>query len=173
MRTSRLLATLLHMLISVGALFLLISSWWMMALPLPSKVFTYRVLPFQLHKNVGMTLFVFTVALLYVRVRHLSGIGLGRGQARRGVQHLLLYGLVFACCLSGYLSSVYSGWATRVWWLFDLPNWGGDNDELNIVFSDIHNWTFYGLIGVMAVHVGVAMWSAFKNEGIIRRMLHF
>jgi len=159
------------MLIAVGALFLLISSWWMMALPLPSDTFTYRVFPFQLHKNVGLTLFVFTVALLYLRVRHLSGIG--RGQARRGAQHLLLYGLVFACCLSGYLSSAYSGWATRVWWLFSLPNWGGDNDELNILFSDIHNWTFYGLLAVIAVHIGVAMLSAFRNEGVIRRMLHF
>lgn len=145
----------------------------MMALPLPSKVFTYRVFPFQLHKNVGLTIFVFTLVLFYLRVRYLSGIGAGHRQTGRQVQHLLLYGLVIACCVSGYLSSAYSGWATRVWWTFDLPNWGGDNDALNIVFSDIHNWTFYGLLAVMAVHVGTAVYSAFRNEGVIRRMLHF
>jgi cytochrome b561 len=139
------MAPLIHALIAVGVFFVLISSWWMMALPLPSKVFTYRAFPFQLHKNVGITV-VFLVAVL-------------------------LYGLVLACCISGYLSSSYSGWRTRLWWLVDLPNWGYDNDELNILYSDIHNWTCYGLLVVIAVHIGNVIYAAFRNEGTARRML--
>lgn len=44
----------MHWLVAIGVFFLFVSSWWMLSLPLPSEDFTYRQLPFQLHKNVGM-----------------------------------------------------------------------------------------------------------------------
>ena len=164
---------ILHALLGVSTFFLLISSWWMMALPLPSEVFTYRAIPFQLHKNVGLTVIVLVVVLLYTKVRYLVSAGSVRSKLRglSLVQHVLLYVLVLACCISGYLSSAYSGWATRVWWLFDLPNWGGDNDELNIFYSDIHSWTTYALLAVTAVHIANAVYHAFRNDGIVRRMI--
>ena len=172
-RTLRSTLPLIHALIAVAVFFVLISSWWMMALPLPSKVFTYRAIPFQLHKNVGLTVVVLVMVLLYARLRYL--ITAGGSQARlKGVslvQHVLLYTLVLTCCLSGYLSSAYSGWATRVWWLFDLPNWGGDNDALNILYGDIHSWTAYGLLGIVVVHVGNAVYHAFRNDRIVHRMI--
>jgi cytochrome b561 len=163
---------LIHAVIAVSIFFLLFSSWWMMALPLPSKVFTYRTFPFQLHKNVGLTVVVLVTVLLYARLRYLLSSG---ARARlRGIsrlQHVLLYALVLICCLSGYLSSAYSGWATRVWWLFDLPNWGSDNDALNILYGDIHAWTSWALLAVMAVHIGNAVYHAFRNDGLVRRMI--
>jgi cytochrome b561 len=163
----------IHALIAVSIFFVLISSWWMMALPLPSRVFTYRAIPFQLHKNVGLTVVVLVVILLYARVRFLLTARTPRSHLRgfSFVQDVLLYALLLACCLSGYLSSAYSGWATRVWWLVDLPNWGGDNDELNILYSDIHSWTYYGLLAVIAVHIGNAVYHAFRNDGVVRRMI--
>jgi cytochrome b561 len=163
---------LIHGLIAVSVFFVLVSSWWMMALPLPSKVFTYRAFPFQLHKNVGLTVVVLVLVLLYARLQYLITV---RNRSRlRGlslVQHVLLYVLVLACSISGYLSSAYSGWATRVWWLFDLPNWGGDNDQLNIFYSEIHSWTTYALLAVIAVHIGNAVYHAFRNDGVVRRMI--
>ena len=163
----------IHALIAVSIFFLLISSWWMMALPLPSKVFTYRAIPFQLHKNVGLTVVVLVVVLLYARLRYLLTAGKSRSRLRglSLVQHVLLYALVLVCCVSGYLSSAYSGWATRVWWLFNLPNWGGDNDALNDFYADIHTWSTYALLAVTVVHVGNAVYHAFRNDGVVRRMI--
>ena len=69
-RDPRAMAPLIHALIAVGVFFVLISSWWMMALPLPSKVFTYRAFPFQLHKNVGITVVFLVAVLLYLRLRY-------------------------------------------------------------------------------------------------------
>ncbi len=40
----------------------------MLALPLPSENFTFRELPFQLHKNIGITIFVVVIYLLAARV---------------------------------------------------------------------------------------------------------
>ena len=165
---------LLHVLLGVSALFLLVSSWWMMALPLPSKIFTYRAYPFQLHKNVGMTMAVVLVVLLYGRLAYLRA---SRGSARPPMpasaiaQSVLLYGLIFACCLSGYLSSVYSGWPTRLWWLVTLPNWGYDNDALNEFYSEIHIWTTYGVVAMMMIHVGTATYRVFRADGSTRWML--
>ncbi len=170
------MAPLIHALIAVAVFFVLISSWWMMALPLPSKVFTYRAFPFQLHKNVGITVVFLVAVLLYLRLKFVLAartLAPARPWMSRSafVQNVLLYGLVLACCISGYLSSSYSGWRTRLWWLVDLPNWGYDNDELNILYSGIHNSTCYLLLVVIAVHIGKVIYNSFRNDGTARRML--
>ena len=169
-------ASVVHVLIAVSTLFLFVSSWWMMALPLPSKVFTYRAFPFQLHKNVGITIALLAGIMGYARVAHMrsrKGAGMtARMPISAVVQDALLYGLVVACVLSGYLSSVYSGWPTRFWWLVNLPNWGYDNDALTEFYAAIPTWTSYGLLVVIGVHIGVAAYNTFRNEGFVRRMLH-
>lgn len=46
-------AVILHWLLAVSILFLFAKSWWMMSLPWGEAV---RGFPFQLHKNLGLTL---------------------------------------------------------------------------------------------------------------------
>ena len=58
---------LLHWLVAASVFFLFISSWWMLSLPLPSSEFIYRELPFQLHKNIGITLFLAVLAMAVTR----------------------------------------------------------------------------------------------------------
>jgi len=165
----------MHVLIAVSAMFLFVSSWWMMALPLPSKIFTYRAYPFQLHKNLGITMVLLVLILLYARLAFMRAAKKAGAKPRVPwwalLQDALLYSLVLICALSGYLSSVYSGWPTRFWWVVTLPNWGSDNDALNDLFGDIHTWTSYGLIAIIAVHIGIATYAAFRNEKFVRRML--
>jgi cytochrome b561 len=167
-------AVFLHWILAVSVFFLFLSSWWMLALPMPSEAFTYRAFPFQLHKNLGITLVLVLALLLYVRFRHRPGpIAVMRPWMRRlaVVDHVILYVLVIACCVSGYLSSSYSGWSTTLWWVVELPNWGYENEELNILYSDIHLWTCWALLAVMAVHISGALYHAFRNDGVVRRML--
>jgi cytochrome b561 len=174
-RKSGAVGPLTHALIAVSVIFVFVSSWSMMALPLPSDVFTYRAFPFQLHKNVGITVVLLVFVMLYLRWAHAraaraSGI---RPRIPMSVtaQNVLLYGLVLVCSVSGYLSSAYSGWATRYWWLMDLPNWGYDNDYLNDLYEAIHNWTSYALLAVIAVHLYAATLNAFSQRTFVRRML--
>ncbi|SRR5690606_27333001 len=166
-------AVVVHWLIAVSIFFLFASSWWMLALPLPSDVFTYREFPFQLHKNVGITLVVLLGLLLYVRTRHRPpALPLQPWMKRVAtLDHVALYVLILAACVSGYLSSSYSGWGTTLWWVVELPNWGYENEELNVLFSDIHLWTCWALLAVAAVHISGAVYHAFRDDGIVRRML--
>lgn len=171
-------AVIIHWVLAVSIFFLFISSWWMLALPLPSENFTYRVLPFQLHKNVGMTLFILLGMLFYIRLRHRPGPDVTMNnkpmQRRLAIaDHVLLYGLIAACCISGYMSSSYSGWDTSLWWLVDLPAWGYENDGLNILYSDIHLWTCWALLAVLAIHISAALYHGFRSDGALKRMTSF
>lgn len=170
-------AVVLHMFLAVSILFLFVSSWWMLGLPLASAEYRFREFPFQLHKNLGITLVAVIFVMLYVRFRHRPQPALKEtlpsGMARLAmIDHVILYTIILACCVTGYLSSSYSGWSTTLWWLVDLPEWGYENEELNILYSDLHLWTCWMLLAVLAVHVSGALYHAFRNDGVIRRMLH-
>ena len=163
----------MHWLVAIGVIFLFVSSWWMLSLPLPSEDFTYRQLPFQMHKNVGITIMVMVVAMVALRIvkkRKQLQIKKSRLERLASLDHLLTYFLIIACCISGYLSSSFSGWETTLWWLVDLPAWSEENDDLNIFFSDIHLWTCWALLAVVAVHIGAALYHAFKNDDVIDKM---
>lgn len=164
-----------HWLLAVSILFLFVSSWWMLSLPLPSDTIGFRVIPFQLHKNIGISLFMLILFMLFLRMRGrekaVANPALGVLERRLAtLDHILLYGLIAACCLSGYLSSSFSGWSTQLWWLIDLPHWGGDDDELNILFSDIHLWSCWLLLAFMGLHIAAAMLHAFKGDGAVDAM---
>lgn len=170
-------AVIFHMVLAVSIFFLFVSSWWMLGLPLASKVYRFREVPFQLHKNIGMTLIAVLVVMLYVRFRHRPRPALDEimppAMGRLAVvDHVVLYVMIAACCATGYLSSSYSGWSTTLWWIVKLPQWGYKNEELNVLFSDLHLWTCWILLAVLAVHISGALYHAFRNDGVIRRMLH-
>lgn len=147
-----------------------------MALPLPSKELTFREFPFQLHKNLGITLVFVLAILLYVRFKHRPAPPTTQEmrpwmQKLAIIDHVILYALILVVCLSGYLSSSFTRWGTTLWWLIDLPRWGWEDEDLNMFFSDIHLWTAWALLAVVAVHIGGAMYHAFRNDRIVRRML--
>ncbi|HLS80982.1 MAG TPA: cytochrome b/b6 domain-containing protein [Steroidobacter sp.] len=168
-------AILLHWVLAVSIFFLFVSSWWMLALPLPSAELRFREFPFQLHKNIGMTLVFLLLLLLYLRrkVRPSPELEAMPATMRRfvGIDHIALYVLIIACCLSGYLSSSYSGWGTTLWWAIELPNWGREDEDLNIFYSDVHLWTCWALLAFVGMHIAGALYHAFRNDGVVRRML--
>ncbi len=167
------LVVILHWFVAASVFFLFISSWWMLSLPLPSAEYTYRELPFQLHKNIGITLFV---AVALMSVRRVSSLLREAASSRAWLQrlaawdHLLLYSLLVICCLSGYLSSSYSGWATTLWWLVDIPSWTVENDDRNILFSEVHLWSCWALLGLLLLHIAAAIYHGFANDGAIEKM---
>jgi len=170
------ITVILHWLLAVSVFYLFVSSWWMLALPLPSDQFTYRVIPFQLHKNMGMTLLFFIVVMLAIRIvdtHSQQRVDHSWSKKLADFDHLLLYFLVAASCLSGYLSSSYSGWETTLWWLVDLPAWTEENDDLNILFSDIHSWSCWALLAVISLHITAAIYHAFSNDSLLRKMFRW
>jgi cytochrome b561 len=163
-----------HWTLAISIFFLFVSSWWMLALPLPSEDFRYRELPFQLHKNIGISIALLLIAMAATRFARPSGAAASETPRMRRLRlggHAALYGFVLAVCVTGYLSSSYSGWSTSLWWLVDLPHWGHENEELNQLFSDLHLWTCWGLLLAMAAHIGAALLHAFTGDDVVRRIV--
>jgi cytochrome b561 len=167
-----------HWFIAVSIFFLFVSSWWMLALPLPSDDFRFREFPFQLHKNLGITIMLLLVAMALIRLVRRQALAAVPGETPlqrqfRVSAHVALYVLIFAVCITGFMSSTYSGWTTTYWWLYDLPYWGREDEELNQLFSDLHFWSCWGLLIAMAAHIGAALLHAFRDDGIVRRILRW
>ena len=72
-----------------------------------------------------------------------------------------------------YRDACYSGWGTTFWWLVDLPYWGREDEELNQLYSDLHLWTCWALLIAMAAHIGAALLHAFRNDGVVRRIVRW
>jgi cytochrome b561 len=167
-----------HWFLVVSVFFLFVSSWWMLALPLPSDEYRFREFPFQLHKNLGITILLLMIAMALIRVVRRQSTGAARLETQamqklRLAGHVTLYVLVFAVCVTGYMSSSYSGWSTTWWWLIELPYWGHENEELNQLYSDLHLWSCWGLLLAMAAHVGAALLHAVRNDGVVRRIVRW
>jgi len=167
-----------HWFVAVSIFFLFVSSWWMLALPLPSDDFRFREFPFQLHKNLGLTIMLLLVAMALIRILRRQALAAVPAETplvrqMRISGHIALYVLIFAVCLTGFMSSTYSGWTTTFWWLVDLPYWGREDEELNQLFSDLHFWSCWGLLLAMGAHIGAALLHAFRNDGIVRRILRW
>ena len=135
----------------------------MLALPLPSEDFRFREFPFQLHKNLGITIMLLLIAMAVIRSV--------RRQALAAVPAETA--LIYVVCITGFMSSTYSGWTTTYWWLVDLPYWGREDEELNQLFSDLHFWSCWGLLLAMAAHIGAALLHAFRDDGVVRRILRW
>ena len=162
-----------HWLSALAVLYLLISSWWMLSLPLPSENSTFRELPFQLHKNVGITLFLVLLAMFgsfILRWIKENARANSRRQLTAKIGHSLMYLVLLVCCLTGYLSSSFSGWGTELWWLLDLPAWAQESDDLNALFSDLHLWSCWLLLLLIAVHIGGALQHSFNSDGVTDSM---
>ncbi len=171
-------AVILHWLLAVSIFFLFISSWWMMGLPLPSPELQFRAFPFQLHKNIGITLVIIILMLLYVRLRHRPAPPDSTDMAPwmhwlAIAAHVAVYGLVLAVCITGYLSSAHTRWDTVFWWTIEFPRIAAPNEEMNEFWGELHMWTAWALLGIIAVHVSGAIYHAFRNDGIVRRMMRW
>jgi cytochrome b561 len=171
-------AIALHWFIAVSIFFLFISSWWMLGLPLPSDSLRFREIPFQLHKNIGLTLFFVMFLLISIsfgrRMKKEESAGIKpwmRLISRLG--HVVLYLLIGLVCISGYLSSAHTRWDTTLWWLIDLPRIAAPDESLNQLFSDLHLWTAWLLLVTIFVHISGALYHAFRNDGVVRRMLRW
>ncbi len=169
-------AVLIHWILAVSILFLFLSSWWMMGLPLPSPDLQFRALPFQLHKNIGLTLAIFLLTLLYVRLKYRPA---PPGDRKTGSQvhllavvtHVLIYLSVFALCVTGYLASAHTRWDTVFWWMIRFPRIAAPNEELNELWSDLHIYSSWLLLGLVAVHVTGAIYHSCRKDGVVRRMI--
>jgi cytochrome b561 len=138
----------------------------------PSTIPVYTV-----HKSLGLTIFAFALLRLLWRafdphpaypatMPRWNVIG-----ARLG--HALLYTLIFAVPLSGWLFDSATALRPLYWFgLFRVPSLTGGRDDAIKEFAEAaHVTLFWILATVAAAHATIALWHQFRaHDDILRRM---
>ena len=163
----------LHWLIVLMILGLAIAGLTMGELPKTPKYFWV----YTAHKSMGLTV----LALVLVRIgwRLYAGApkpvaGTPTWQERIAtVTHWLLYALILAMPLSGWLYDSASGLRPFRWFgLFDVPKLTAPNDALRDASHAAHEWLFWVLVALVALHAAAAFYHhLFLRDATLTRML--
>ena len=93
-------------------------------------------------------------------------------KAASATVHTLLYVLLLAMPVVGYVANSAFGAPTPFFGLFSLPPIVGKNEALSENLFMVHRWTGYLVIGLVLVHVGAALYHHFvRSDSVLRRML--
>lgn len=163
----------LHWLIVLLVLVLAVVGLSLDSLPKTPKYFWV----FTLHKSVGIT--VLALVLLRMGWRLYAGAplpvaGTPAWQARMAsATHVLLYALLLAIPLSGWLYDSATGLRPFRWFgMVVMPKLVGPNEALAGNAREAHELLFWALVALVAVHVAAALHHhVFRNDATLSRML--
>ena len=86
--------------------------------------------------------------------------------------HVLLYALMFAMPLSGWLMSSAAGFPVSVFGWFMLPDKVSPDKELRHTFTIIHEYLAWCLMGMITLHTLAALLHHFYyKDNVLRRMI--
>jgi len=162
-----------HWLIVLLILLLAIVGLTMGELPKTPKYFWV----YTLHKSTGIT--VLALVLLRIGWRLYAGApkpvpGTPTWQQRSAsLTHVLLYALVLAMPLSGWLYDSASGLRPfRYFGLVEMPKLVAPNESLRDLSHSTHVTLFWVLVALVALHAGAAFYHhLFQNDATLTRML--
>ena len=164
-------ALVLHWLIAAAVVGLIGWGWWMQTIP--KSPVGPRVDAFNLHKSIGMTVFLLMLVRIGWRARHppppFPPMPRWQAQLARAV-HLLFYACLIVQPLSGYLGSAFSGYPVRFFGVV-LPAWAPKNDALKEGLSLVHLVNSWVLVGALALHLaGTVKHALLDRDGSFRRI---
>ena len=139
--------------------------------PLKLKLISY-------HKWLGVSVFLLAAARLAWRATHTPPplpdvMPAWQRRAASGL-HFLLYLLLFAIPLSGWLMSSAKGFQTVYFGVLPLPDLIGKDKALGDALQEVHEMLNYGLLALVSAHVAAALKHQFiDRNGILARMLPF
>lgn len=128
------------------------------------------------HKWAGVTVLALAALRLLWRLTHRApaypaSMPAWQKGAAHGL-HGMLYLLMFAVPLSGYLYTLSAGIPVVYFGLFELPILIAADPALKPVLKGVHYWLNMGLAACVALHVAAALKHQFiDRDGVLKRML--
>ena len=164
-------AIALHWLIALLVIAQFAWGWWMQGIA--KQPVGPRVDAFNLHKSVGLTIFLLMWIRLLWRWRHPAPAlqALPRWQATLAhTTHVTLYLALFVMPVAGYLGSVFSGYPVKYFGIV-LPAWGSKDPVLKDLMSNVHYVASWVLLAAVILHVaGTLLHLLVIRDGMPARM---
>lgn len=171
---------LLHWTIALIVLSMIGLGLFMVELPkqseLPPGEESVRAFYFLLHKSLGLTAAILIIIRIVWRLTHkapplpetISNIQ----QRAASAVHWLLYVLMVAMPVTGYMQSMYSKYPTKFWGI-KLPRTAEADSAMRANFTEIHEILAFVFIAILIVHIGAAVKHKFDGSGVMQRMSLF
>lgn len=165
-------AQLLHWVMALLVFGMMILGWVMVYWPMGPTQFEL----YALHKSFGLT--VLGLAVLRLVWRSLNPTpqlpdNMSNWERRAANSaHVLLYVILFAMPVSGYLINAGAGFPLTYFGWLSVPNLVAESERLETVAGWIHLSLFWLLALVLIGHIGGALRHHFvKRDDVMRRML--
>src|SRR3984893_16736885 len=131
--------------------------------------------PMVIHISFGFTILVLIVLRFAWRLTHPvapeSSLPAWQRLSSEAV-HWLLYALVLATAITGWLFASFRGWSMSFFYLAPMPMFGSDNAEAGRVIDGLHQAMEWSLLVMIGAHVAVALVHLFiYRDRIMQRML--
>lgn len=168
---------ILHWLIAVVILFLISLGLYMIELPkqseLPPGEESVRAFYFLLHKSMGITVAMLIVLRVVWRLTHKAPSlpdTVSKWQHRAaGAVHMLLYLVMIAMPVSGFMQSMFSKYDTKFWGVV-LPRIVEANNGIRESFNQAHEYLAFLLIGLIVIHLAAVIKHRLSGTEITDRM---
>lgn len=164
----------LHWLVALGLIGTFALGFYMHDLPLsPNKLKLY-----SWHKWAGVSLLALVLVRLAWRATHaapaLPASMSSKARLAANAAHWLLYGLMLAIPLSGWLMSSAQGFQVVWFGVLPLPDLVAKDAALGSLLNDTHVVLNYTMLIAVVGHVGAALQHHFiKKDTVLTRMLPF
>jgi cytochrome b561 len=129
------------------------------------------------HKSLGMLVLLLALVRIAWKVMNKGVPGpIGNAWQRKAAAagHGLLYLLILAQPLTGWIASSTANYPVTLFGWFQFPALVGENHDLHELMEEVHEVLFFTLLAVAAIHVAAALYHHFVlKDGVLRRMLPF
>ena len=126
---------------------------------------------FVWHKSVGMLVLGLACLRLVWRVSNpvpqLPSDMSGREQLAAKITHGLLYFLLLALPLSGWIINSAANIPFRIFWLIPLPDLIAPDRQLAEVFKTVHAVLVVSLLVVLALHIAAALYHHYRRRDTV------
>ena len=131
---------------------------------------------FSYHKWIGVSIFLLAVLRVLWRSTHRPPplpVTMPRWERlAANAVHFLLYALIFAVPLSGWLMSSAKGVQTVWFGVLPLPDLLAKNKELGDLLKEVHESLNFAMFGLVLAHTGAALKHHFiERDEILARMI--
>ena len=131
--------------------------------------------PMTFHISFGITILLLIVLRLVWRLTHPVAPESSLPPWQRlssELVHWLLYVLVLATTVTGWLFASFRGWSVSFFYLLPMPMLSTDNDAASKAVDGLHQAAEWALLVVIGIHMAAALAHIFiYRDRIMQRML--